>query len=48
MYYTNLFALLKSKIKEWIIAYKLENLYGKEDIMTMYLNKFEFINGAWH
>lgn len=40
------FALLKSKIKEWIIAYKLENLYGKEDIMTMYLNKFEFINGA--
>ena len=38
--------LLKSKIKEWIIALKLENIYTKEEIMTMYLNKFEFINGA--
>ncbi len=40
------FILVKSKIKEWIIALKLENIYSKEAIMTMYLNKFEFINGA--
>lgn len=40
------FGLIKSKIKEWIIAVKLEKIYSKEDIMTMYLNKFEFINGA--
>ena len=40
------FLLVKSKIKEWIIALKLEKMYSKEDILTMYLNKFEFINGA--
>lgn len=40
------FLLVKSKIKEWIIAFKLEKLYTKDDIMTMYFNKFEFINGA--
>lgn len=40
------YSLLKSKIKEWIIAFKLEDLYSKEAILTMYLNKFEFINGA--
>jgi penicillin-binding protein 1A len=40
------FLLFKSKIKEWIIALKLEHLYSKEEIMTMYLNKFEFINAA--
>ncbi len=40
------FLLFKSKIKEWIIALKIERIYSKEDIMTMYLNKFEFINGA--
>ena len=40
------FLLVKSKIKEWIIAIKLENIFSKEDILMMYLNKFEFINGA--
>lgn len=40
------FLLFKSKLKEWIIALKLENIYSKEDILSMYLNKFEFINGA--
>jgi penicillin-binding protein 1A len=38
--------LLKSKIKEWMIALKMEKIYSKDEIMTMYLNKFEFINGA--
>lgn len=34
------------KLKEWIIAVKLERLYTKEEIMTMYLNKFDFIHSA--
>lgn len=35
------------KFREWVIAVKLERSYTKEEIMTMYLNKFEFINGAF-
>lgn len=31
---------------EWVIAVKLEQLYTKEEILTMYLNKFDFINNA--
>ncbi len=38
--------LVKSKLKEWITAVKLERAYTKEEILAMYLNKFEFINGA--
>ncbi len=38
--------LIATKFKEWIIAVKLEKSYTKEEIITMYLNKFEFINGA--
>ncbi|TND10439.1 MAG: penicillin-binding protein 1A [Bacteroidetes bacterium] len=34
------------KLKEWIIAVRLERLYTKEEIMTMYLNKFDFIHSA--
>ncbi|MCZ2100865.1 MAG: transglycosylase domain-containing protein [Chitinophagales bacterium] len=41
-----IFTLVKSKFKEWIIAVKLERAYTKEEILAMYLNKFEFINGA--
>lgn len=40
------FLLIQSKLKEWIIAVKLEREYTKEEILSMYLNKFEFINGA--
>lgn len=39
-------ALIKIKLKEWIVAIRLEKQYTKEEIMVMYLNKFEFINGA--
>lgn len=35
------------KFKEWIIAVRLERKYTKEEIMVMYLNKFNFINGAY-
>jgi len=40
------FELIKVKLKEWMTAVKLERSYTKEEIMAMYLNKFEFINGA--
>lgn len=37
----------KQKITtEWVTAVKLERLYTKEEIMTMYLNKFDFLNNA--
>ena len=35
------------KLREWITAIKLERTYTKEEIMTIYLNEFEFINGAF-
>ena len=35
------------KLKEWIIAIRLERRYTKQEIIAMYLNKFEFINGAF-
>ncbi len=34
------------KFKEWIIAVQLEKRYTKEEIITMYLNKFDFVNLA--
>jgi penicillin-binding protein 1A len=41
------FALINIKLKEWITAVKLERSYTKEEIIAMYLNKFNFINGAY-
>lgn len=38
--------LIEVKLKEWITAVRLEKSYTKEEIIAMYLNKFEFINGA--
>lgn len=40
------FHVLIQKIREWIIAARLERQYTKEEIITMYLNKFDFINNA--
>lgn len=34
------------KVKEWVIAVRLEQQYTKEEIMTMYLNKFDFLYNA--
>ena len=31
---------------EWVIAVKLERYYIKEEILSMYLNKFDFLNNA--
>ncbi|HKK82513.1 MAG TPA: biosynthetic peptidoglycan transglycosylase, partial [Prolixibacteraceae bacterium] len=39
--------LVIRKFREWVIAVKLERSYTKEEIITMYLNKFEFIYGAF-
>ena len=38
--------LIIRKFKEWIIAAKLEKNYTKEEILAMYLNKFDFLNNA--
>lgn len=40
------FGLLLRKFKEWIIAVKLEREYTKEEILAMYLNKFDYVNNA--
>ncbi len=34
------------KLKEWIIAVQLEKRYTKEEILEMYLNRFDFVNHA--
>lgn len=37
---------IQQKILEWVISIELENLYSKEEILTMYLNKFDFLYQA--
>ena len=37
---------LYQKPIEWVIAVKLERYYTKEEILSMYLNKFDFLNNA--
>lgn len=39
--------ILINKSKEWIIAIKLEMLYNKNDILTMYANTVDFGNNAY-
>lgn len=34
------------KIKEWIIAIRLERQYTKQEIIALYLNQVDFVNGA--
>ncbi len=42
----NVLERLLQKPIEWVIAVKLERYYTKEEILTMYLNKFDFLNNA--
>lgn len=42
-----LFKLIYIKLREWITAVKLERAYTKEEIISMYLNKAEFVNNAY-
>jgi penicillin-binding protein 1A len=34
------------KLNEWVIAAKLEQRYSKDEIISLYLNKFDFVNNA--
>jgi len=43
---SNKIQLIFRKFKEWVIAVKLEKSYTKEEILTMYLNKYDFLNLA--
>lgn len=43
----NMGTVVIQKLKEWIIATRLERKYTKQEIISMYLNKFSFINGAY-
>ncbi|HSH67874.1 MAG TPA: transglycosylase domain-containing protein, partial [Bacteroidia bacterium] len=38
--------LVIRKMKEWIIAVRLEREYTKEEIIALYLNRFDFVNNA--
>ena len=42
----NTFDRVMQKVKEWVIATRLERQYTKEEIITMYLNKYDFIYQA--
>ena len=37
---------IKQKFKEWIIATRIERQYSKQEIIAMYLNRFDFLNLA--
>lgn len=36
-----------AKVKEWILAIRLERRYTKQEIMAMYLNEVSFGNNAY-
>ena len=42
----NFFKRIPQKLNEWIIAVRLERLFTKEEIMSLYFNKFDFLNNA--
>ena len=42
----NIFERALQKPIEWVIATKLERLYSKEEILTMYLNQFDILYNA--
>lgn len=37
---------LGQKVQEWIISAQLERLYTKDEIVAMYLNRYDFVNNA--
>ena len=42
----NMFRRAMQKPIEWMIAIKLERFYTKDEIINMYLNRFDFLNNA--
>lgn len=43
---SNMFRRAMQKPIEWMIAIKLERFYTKDEIINMYLNRFDFLNNA--
>ncbi len=43
---TNPFRRVLQKLKEWVVAVSLEKRFTKEEIVTKYFNKFDFVNNA--
>lgn len=43
---SNMFKRALQKPIEWMIAIKLERFYTKQEIINMYLNRFDFLNNA--
>ncbi len=43
----NIITRLWQKIQEWLIAIELEKRYTKEEILAMYLNKFDFLYNSY-
>ncbi|MDF2450115.1 MAG: rane carboxypeptidase/penicillin-binding protein [Bacteroidota bacterium] len=39
-------SMILQKLKEWVIAARLEKNYTKDEILALYLNKFDFLNQA--
>ena len=44
--FTRNVSLVIAKLKEWVAAVKLEKSYTKQEILTMYLNQFDFLYHA--
>ncbi len=42
----NKFTAIFQKLKEWVVAVSLEKRYTKEEIITLYFNKFDFLYNA--
>ena len=42
----NIFKRIGQKMKEYVVATKLETQYTKQEIIAMYLNKYDFLNQA--
>jgi len=42
----NIIQRIGQKVKEYVIAIQLERQYTKQEILTMYLNKYDFLNLA--
>lgn len=43
---SNIFKRVIQKLNEWVIAVRLERIYTKDEIISLYFNRFDFINNA--
>ena len=42
----NIVDRIKQKLKEWVMAVRIESLYTKKEIVTMYFNQYDFFYSA--